>query len=275
MFKNIKKEEKILENEEPVKLNVKPIIHNQMTKLSDMEDDTKKSRLKAFQMMKSKNTLQDLNRNINKNDIPNERKKELHHNVYFSEEEDQTEIKEIRKYDDKSKNMFVLNKFEEYYNDKIEAFTNNINEIEEELPFNNPSNVNKIFSLKLHYTMGINTNSIGSMCFHKESKWVAYLNKNLVIIENFEKDFDRDQRILKDSINSLNSIKVSENGSILMSFSNKIDSVTKAHPEIFFWDIKKEFSLITKTIFKHNEILDAEISMQNNFCAVLSIALIN
>jgi hypothetical protein len=271
MFKNIKKEEKILENEEPVKLNIKPIVHNQITKLADIEDDTTKSRLKAFQMMKSKNGLQDFNRNLYINDNQKEKKKEFHQNIFFADEEDQNQAAiENRNYDNKSKNLFVLNKFEEYYNDKIEALATNPNEIDEGFPSDFQSNSHKNFSLQLNYTMGINTNSVGSMCFHKDAKWVAYLNRNLVIIESFEKEADREQKILKDSNNLLSTVKISENGSILVSFSKKVDLITKGNPEIFFWDCKKDFVLIHKTVLKHKEILDAEISMQNNFCAVLS-----
>ena len=105
------------------------------------------------------------------------------------------------------------------------------------------------------------------MCFHKDQKWVAFLNKNLVIIENFENDSNRTQKILKDSKSYLNTVKISENGSIIMAYSKTSD---KTYPEIFFWDVKKDFELINKTVFKHKEIQDSEISMQNNFCAILS-----
>ena len=124
--------------------------------------------------------------------------------------------------------------------------------------------------MELKYTLGINTKSFGSMCFHKEAKWVAFLNKNLVIIEKFEKESNRDQKILNDSKSYLSTVKISENGSILMAYSKRYDNFTMSFPEIFFWDTKKDLSLINKTVFKHTEIHDSEISMQNNFCAVLS-----
>ena len=66
MFKKLNKEDKILESEDPVKLNVKPIVHKQMMKSNEVDDDTKNSRLKAFQLMKSKNSMKEMNRNHNK-----------------------------------------------------------------------------------------------------------------------------------------------------------------------------------------------------------------
>ena len=253
---------KELENEQPIKLKVKPIANKQFTKLSDMEDDTKNNRLKAFQIMKTKNIKQSLNQNLYDN--LTEMNKPIHENIYINENEE-NEIKNERKLDDKSKNLFVLNKFEEYYSEKYGH--NNSNEQPDVNIYNSNDKQRTKFDLEFKYVLGINTKSISSMCFHKDQKWVAFLNKNLVIIENFENDSNRTQKILKDSKSYLNTVKISENGSIIMAYSKTSD---KTYPEIFFWDVKKDFELINKTVFKHKEIQDSEISMQNNFCAILS-----
>lgn len=246
----MKKEEKILECEQMINLKVQPLKNNFLKKLSESDNDTKSNRLKAFQLMKNNTT----NCAYKEKNVPNQ-----------SNNDD--EINEIKGHgiNNQSKNLFILNKFEQYYESKL--VSNNQYNHED---LDNDDNKYHKFTLELKYTLGINTNSKGSICFHKEAKWVAYLNKNLVILETFEKESNRNQKILKDSLSYLSYVKLSENGSILMAFSNKFDHFKMSYPEIYFWNTRKDFILINKTVFKNNELNDCEISMQNNFCAVLS-----
>jgi hypothetical protein len=109
---------------------------------------------------------------------------------------------------------------------------------------------------------------------------VAYLNHNLIIIENFQEEMNRNQKILSDSKVNLDVIKISENGKILIAYSNnlnydeQIPQVKRPLPHILFYNYNQEyensFRLINNTVIKHNRLFDCEISPQNNLCIVIS-----
>ena len=185
---------------------------------------------------------------------------------------------------------------------------------------NKPLEPNKYnLSVNLSYALGANLNfpklnedNLDDLiCFHKKDKWIAYLNRNLIVIENFD-DINEDnhnrqvsvsgephtrQKILNEISKNyyLNSLKLSENGRILMAYSKQGENSEKvmtttnkktntSYPIILFFsynseslnnienttDQKPVFTLINKIKLKHSNIISCEISTQNNLCLVLS-----
>lgn len=132
-----------------------------------------------------------------------------------------------------------------------------------------------LFNVHNSYLLGGNviSNSIPKnnlFCYHKEDKWVAYLNHNLIIIENFHSDEKRDQLILLDhKINSsLDSIKLSNGGRILYAAANKQKG--KNSVIVFYSYRKNTFDYINKfTLPSEAFINDYSISPLNNMCIIL------
>lgn len=259
---NVIEEEKIqISNIQPSDAPKKPnkceveslekIIEN---RLNIASNEGKEGRLKAYNIMKKNMTKQDINQMINNTNEP------LNSNVYcgniyVNEKPDFVNITN-------KSNLSLINQFDNYLNNKFEPkdedfsiHTNN----------NNFKNFNEIYNIKLSYLFGINSNS-DAICFHKKEKWVGYLNKNLILIENFQNEENRTQHILDDSKVDLDTLKLSENGKILFAYS-------KQNSQIIFYNYFVDdnlFKLINTIFIKHKSISDCEISPQNNLCIVIS-----
>jgi hypothetical protein len=162
-------------------------------------------------------------------------------------------------------------------------------------------NKNSLYQGNLEYIYGININThtdsidsnfkyfgqLSSICFHKIDKWIAYLNSNLIIVENFgeESNTCNSQNIinLNESKVYLDVVKMSPNCKVLMAYStyshlNEIEN-RKSNPVIIFYNYNRDrdnkeliskFSLLNKIVIKHKYIRDCEISPQNNICLVIS-----
>jgi len=173
--------------------------------------------------------------------------------------------------------------------------------------------------VNLSYVLGTNLNLPNLsehnldelICFHKKDKWIAHLNQNLIVIENFDEIYEENynrrvsvsgqsnsRQIILNEISKnyyLNSLKISENGRILMAYSKQGEQkerdtnitnnkIKTSYPIILFFsynneslnnienttDQKVTFSLINKIKLKHSNIISCEISTQNNLCIVLS-----
>ena len=246
-------------NEIPLELNIKPskppIINDQF---ENVAEDSRQNRLKAFNLMKKKESKEEINKNINSV----EAKKKLSQNVSYKDENfPNTQIQ--------GQNPNNLSIFNNYLAEKQKFFDNN--------NYQNPQYVNEeenqdqsnSFVVNLKYSLGVNTDSVMGLCYHKQHRWVAYVNKNLVVLEEFENE-QKSQICLTNSEDYLESVKISPNGKILMAFNK----TSKTGPKVFFWEITSttlcKFKLINKSIIKHNTIIEVEFSPQNNMCVVLS-----
>jgi len=249
-------------NEIPMELNVKPTKpptkEDKNDQIEGISEDSKQNRLKAFNLMKKKESKEEMNKNINSI----EAKKKLNQNITYKDEN----FPEANSQLQNPNNMSIFNNF---IAEKQKFFETKDN-------YQNPSYVNdeenqdqsNSFEVKLKYSLGVNTNSNAGICYHKQHRWVAYVNKNLVILEEFENE-QKSQICLSNSEDYLESLKISENGKILMAFNKS----SKTGPKVFFWEITSTFSpykLINKTCIKHQRIIEVEFSPQNNMCVVLS-----
>lgn len=259
-------EKKIFEDkdETPVTLHVKPA--SKTLNLKDVEGDSTNMRLKAYQLMRMKNPKKTMNDNLLTNNNSKDYRMKMHSTNFENNEIDEKANENTLSEEMKSK-LFVLNSFQEMLQDKDKKFQMDINK-DQQFQSNQLTHKVKI-DICPHYRMGINSDARISFCFHKDEKWIAYLCHNLVIIECFDKDRDRQQTVLKDSNSYLDSLKISENQNILYSYSKLRKD--QQFPQLYFWDVKKGFKLINKCVLKHNEIKDVEISPQNNFCSIISI----
>lgn len=84
----------------------------------------------------------------------------------------------------------------------------------------------------------------------------------------------RQQTILSNSKENLNSLKLSENGKILSCCNLNVLNYNKIYFYIYSGLNKQNgqynFSLINKIQLKHDIIIDYEISNQSNLCIVIS-----
>ncbi len=192
--------------------------------------------------------------------------------------------KDFTQNDVNNKKLDLINKFDQFYlnkfnqinditssnniysnfQDKSKYYQDKINNIIQEYDTEDNNKTN----LKLLYILpGLNENNF-SFCYHKTEKWFAYINKNLIIIENFSIECNRPQKILNESLYDLSSIKISNNNKILYASCNNV------YPFILFFvyspQYENSFNLINKVKFKHKEIIDMEISPKNNLAVVLT-----
>ena len=65
--------------------------------------------------------------------------------------------------------------------------------------------------LRLLYTFSSIPNRNNSFVYHKTEKWFAYISNNLIVIENFQQEQNRSQRILSHSQDKLAALKISSN----------------------------------------------------------------
>ena len=308
---NLIKQQQTIENsnikqeaeEEPMRLNeIKPLSmpirpdKNKFEVIPKNEiNNPKDLRLKAYNIMKKKVISKDEINELANLNVENEPlNKTLYDGNVFIQGKPVCHNKKENT-SNKDSDIDIINKFEHYYNDKfkpIDEGSNFVNKSKITTDNNKVENIkinenfkNDLFEVNLNYTLGINTyynkedNFLGiqSIAFHKTEKWIAYLNKNLIIIENFQNENNRDQHILNDSKYILDVIKISENGKILMAYStNKNSTINnqKALPQIFYYSYNpihnKRFTLINKITIKHSLLNDCEISPQNNMCLVVS-----
>lgn len=301
IIENILEEEKIeISNIKPSDVPKKPnkneleFIRGEKSN-SDL-NEVKANRIKAYDMLRkkpiSKEQIDKLSQ-IN-NDLLNPG---IFQGNYFHETE-----KEKVNITNRS-NLSLVNQFEQYFNNKFvdsgkENIYDRLDENDGKISSqqrNDSLNIkySQGYDAKLNYCFGINTHSFeksnhyrtSSICFHKKEKWVAYLNQNLIIIENFQDDRNRNQKILSDSKVGLDVIKISENGKILFAYSTNLGKKGKESsnirkqnnnqlPQILFYMYNPEydnnFRLINITNIKHNRLINCEISPQNNLCIVIS-----
>jgi hypothetical protein len=250
----------------PNKIN-KSITQNQNVNTNEGKDN----RLKAYSLMKKKIISREEINELSKVNIENEL---LNKNIYEGSVYIQGKIENERNkpYINNSKtDLSLINQFEDYYRNKFEEKESHENENNLNINPNLNLNKNELYEVNLDYIFGINMHNANSLCFHKKEKWVAYLNKNLIIIENFQEETERKQIILPCVVsnnNYLDAVKLSENGKILMAYS------MNSNPIIIFYSydpIKEEkYTLINKVKIKHSKIIDCEISPQNTLCLVIS-----
>ena len=140
-------------------------------------------------------------------------------------------------------------------------------------PLNSSENDNNFISnkpeLRLLYTFSSVPNRNNSFVYHKIEKWFAYISHNLIVIENFQQEQNRSQRILSHSQDKLSALKISSNNKILYAYTKP-----SKHTFILFYSYNpikdSPFTLINKCNFNHNEITDCEMSHKNNMCIVLT-----
>jgi hypothetical protein len=292
-------------NEEMIEIsNIKPSDVPKKPNKSELEflsekksnldlNEIKANRLKAYDMLRKKPmSKEEINQLSKMNNEP--LNPGMYQGGYFHGEE-----KEKVNITNRS-NLSLVNQFEQYFNNKfVDSGKDNVYNREDEIEeknlaqqTNDPRNIKSSqgYDVKLNYCFGINTHCFSygnptrpsSICFHKKEKWVAYLNNNLIIIENFQDERNRNQKILSDSKVGLDVIKISENGKILIAYSTNLEKkstniskqIKKPLPQILFYMYNPEydnnFRLINITNIKHDRLLNCEISPQNNLCIVIS-----
>ena len=88
-------------------------------------------------------------------------------------------------------------------------------------PLNSSENDNNFISnkpeLRLLYTFSSVPNRNNSFVYHKTEKWFAYISHNLIVIENFQQEQNRSQRILSHSQDKLSALKISSASSKIFS----------------------------------------------------------
>lgn len=171
----------------------------------------------------------------------------------------------------------LLEQFEEYYEEKfkplerVDKTTKKEKVVFIESTKEKPPKMKPLYNISNPYLLGANIlpNSIPKQslfCFHKDDKWISYLNHNLIVIENFHTEDKREQIILKkhNVASDLSSIKLSNGGRILYAASNK-------EGVIIFYNYKSNsFDFINKyTIPNKGELHDYSISPMNNLCVIL------
>ena len=254
------------------------------------------NRKKAYDLMKknilSNSEVQNLNNSKTIAELPE--------NKIHTQYQDKRETNLIGYEDGNAENSFQKNNRSSLKNKQVEPNKYN--------PFVN-----------LSYVLGTNLNLPNLsehnldelICFHKKDKWIAHLNQNLIVIENFDEIYEENynrrvsvsgqsnsRQIILNEISKnyyLNSLKISENGRILMAYSKQGEQkerdtnitnnkIKTSYPIILFFsynneslnnienttDQKVTFSLINKIKLKHSNIISCEISTQNNLCIVLS-----
>ena len=99
-------------------------------------------------------------------------------------------------------------------------------------------------STNLMYSLGFSLSS-NSVVFHKNDKWIAYLQLNAVVVEDFN---TRKQIFLNNTQSKLTGIKLSHNNATLISYANS------PKPIAFFYDTRKEFKLLSSLKLKQFSI---------------------
>ena len=156
-------------NEDPIELKVKPIGKPIKQEIESHKiENAKNSRLHAYRMMRKKNMTKEELTNFSKINLNEEvLNKDFHQNLYEGIDE---------RSEGSKKDLSLINQFEEYYKEKFKPehnpiFNDNIQ--------NNLKKKNEFYEIRFKYTLGSNINS-NSIVFHKEEKWIAYINQNLV-----------------------------------------------------------------------------------------------
>ena len=191
---------------------------------------------------------------------------------------------------DVNDNKELIDQFEEYIEEKFSHLEKTSSSLKKEKITHKETikkddmNVMKIVPLYNNitnsYLIGSNIlpNSIPKnslICYHKIDKWVAYINHNVVVIENFHNQQMKDQIILKEHTygpfkitNKLTSLKLSNGGRILYGAST-----TKSIPPTLFFYLytsQKTFNYIRNYNNKNiSTLLDYAISPMNNMCIIL------
>ena len=153
----------------------------------------------------------------------------------------------------------LLEQFEEYYEEKfkplerVDKTTKKEKVVFIESTKEKPPKMKPLYNISNPYLLGANIlpNSIPKQslfCFHKDDKWISYLNHNLIVIENFHTEDKREQIILKkhNVASDLSSIKLSNGGRILYAASNK-------EGVIIFYNYKSLDNLLKTRLFCHQD----------------------
>lgn len=190
----------------------------------------KNERLKAFELMRKKASSKSEINILSKMNLDNEPlQKKMYENLCEVKEEERENMLLSSNLNNKMNANDLIEDFEEYYSDKFSSLKTNTNLVKEKTYVKQNIANENTYECKLNYCLGVNTKSVGhidfkSICFHKTDKWIGYLNKNLVIIEEFGCELNRVQHVLNDCRMNLEFIKISENGNILMSYYTNVEN---------------------------------------------------
>ena len=129
----------------------------------------------------------------------------------------------------------------------------------------------KSSKIELTYCLGIIKNLKNCFCFHPVEKFFIYICKNLIIVEDFSIEKNREQKIITDSEYELQAIKLSSNTKLLMCWTNL--TLLKCNPYILFYQFESyypKFTLLNKLSFDRGNIIDCQFSPDNSLVLIIS-----
>ena len=125
--------------------------------------------------------------------------------------------------------------------------------------------------IELNYCLGVIKNLKNSFCFHPIQKFFIYISKNIIIIEDFSIENNREQKLITDSEYELEGIKLSSNSKLLMCWTNL--TLLKCNPYILFYQFESyypKFTLLNKLSFDRGNIIDCQFSPDNSLVLITS-----
>ena len=282
---------KMEENLHPKQITLPLKVTNNYSK--DDPNSNRQNRIKAYNIMnnvfQSKNNYSKINNNIkiNNNNYNNDNNINNNNNNKYkilNKKDDDYYLKmkyqliEEKTLNDQIKQEDLINSFEKYYEEKFSHLEKNpppkgkviFNEADFIEKTTLTPDVQNYYKINQLYFLGANLSSKSKIKnsqikYNKDDKWIAYLNKNYIIIESFSPDLiDRQQIILSSHKinNNLISIKLSNAGRILYALSEQ--------NEIVFYNYKQNnFSYLNKFICSCSFVNDYCISPLNNICIIL------
>ena len=141
---------------------------------------------------------------------------------------------------------------------------------------NKNDDTNKIINeksskIELTYCLGIIKNLKNCFCFHPVEKFFIYLCKNIIIVEDFSIEKNREQKLITDSEYELQGIKLSSNNKLLLCWTNL--TLLKCNPFILFYQFESyypKFTLLNKLSFDKGNIIDCQYSPDNSLVLIIS-----